>query len=152
MLIHSGETPVGVRRAMEDASAAAAFQDRCRRLLEELSLVEEGDAIEIRPLTGGVASDIAAVAVKDRLFCVKFALERLKVQAEWRAPVHRNRAEYAWLRFAGSVVPSSVPRLFGRSEAQNGFAMEFLDGPGITLWKHTLLEGHADPRQAEAVG
>src|SRR5438128_2709633 len=124
---------------MEQTNAGEAFHDRCRRLLVELGLAGEGDAIVVRPLSGGVASDIAAVAVEDRLFCVKFALERLKVQAEWRAPVHRNRAEYAWLRFAGSVAPSCVPRLFGRSEAQNGFVMEFLDGPGIALWKQTLL-------------
>ncbi len=135
-----------------DTNPSAAFEERCRRLLGDLGLVRPGDAVTVRPLAGGVASDIAAVDVAGRRVCVKFALERLKVREEWRAPVHRNRAEYEWLRFAGRVAPSCVPELYGRSERENGFAMEFLDGPGIVLWKARLLDGHPDQGEASAVG
>jgi aminoglycoside phosphotransferase (APT) family kinase protein len=90
-------------------------------------------------MTGGVASDIARVTVGGRDYAVKFALARLRVAAEWLAPVHRSRAEYAWLRVAGGVAPEAVPVLHGFDDALGGFAMEHLrDG---RQWKAALLAG-----------
>ena len=43
-----------------------------------------------RPLTGGVSSDIWLVALPGGPVCVKRALAKLKVAADWRAPVSRN--------------------------------------------------------------
>lgn len=103
------------------------------------------------PLTGGVASDIARVDLPGRSVCVKFALPRLKVAADWRAPVHRNAAEYAWLKVAAEVCPDSAVALFGRSGAQHGFAMEYLSGRDVYLWKAALLAGRAPRGEAAAV-
>jgi aminoglycoside phosphotransferase (APT) family kinase protein len=83
---------------------------------------------------------------------VKFALPRLKVAEDWRAPVHRNRAEYRWLEFAATVAPDAVPKLYGWSAAQNGFAMEYLGGPDVYLWKAALLGGAPDRGEAALVG
>lgn len=127
------------------------FKQRCAALVENLGLCPSGTEIEIRPLTGGVASDIGVITLPDRQVCVKFALAKLKVSEDWRAPVHRNRAEYAWLSAASACVPHNVPQLFGWSAADNGFAMEYLNGENVYLWKDALLAKAADQGEAAAV-
>ena len=127
------------------------FEQRCGSLMESLGLCQSQDIIEIKRLTGGVASDIATVAFPGKTVCVKFALGKLKVEEEWFAPVHRNRAEFAWLQAAGQAVPGSVPALYGWSEARNGFAMEFIKGADVYQWKTALLEGKPDTGEAVAV-
>ena len=128
------------------------MDQRCAALVEELGLARPDEIIAVRPLGGGVASDIAVVSLPDHEICVKFALPRLKVTEDWRALVHRNRAEYAWLSFAGTVAPKSVPRLRGISADLHGFAMEYLAGAEIYLWKSTLLDEAPDRGEAARVG
>lgn len=129
----------------------AQFDQRCRDLVAELGLGQASDVTEIAPLTGGVASDIAMVALGERKVCVKFALPKLKVAADWHAPVHRNAAEFDWLKVAAEVMPDSAVHLFGRSETQHGFAMEFLDGADVYLWKSALLDEAADQGETARV-
>ncbi|RUV25554.1 aminoglycoside phosphotransferase family protein, partial [Mesorhizobium sp. M1A.T.Ca.IN.004.03.1.1] len=50
-----------------------------------------------KPLTGGVSSDIYRVELPGRLICVKRALAKLKVSADWQAPVSRNVYEWNWI-------------------------------------------------------
>ena len=126
--------------------------DRCRDLVAEIGLADPGEVRRATPLSGGVASDIALVDLGARKVCVKFALGKLKVAEDWRAPVHRNRAEYAWLEFARSVSPENAPELHGRSEKLNGFAMEHVTGEDVYLWKSALLAEAPDRGEAEAVG
>jgi aminoglycoside phosphotransferase (APT) family kinase protein len=114
---------------------------RCIDLVEDLGLGSAAEVRKIQPLTGGVASDIARVTVGTRIFAVKFALERLRVAEPWFAPPHRSRAEYRWLEAAGRVARGAVPALHGYSEATGGFAMEFVEGPGVRNWKAALLAG-----------
>ena len=127
------------------------FAERCKSLLEELGLAGPGEEIDVTPLTGGVASDIARIDVQGRRYCVKFALEQLKVEEVWKAPVERNAAEYAWLEFASHVVPQSVPELYGWSQSTNGFAMEFIAGSDVHLWKESLLTQNPQTKDAVAV-
>lgn len=129
-----------------------SFEIRCRRLIEDLHLATAGDLVSVQPLTGGVASDIGAVDLGDRKICVKFALEKLKVEEDWFAPLHRNKAEYEWLTFAASVDPHSVPQLFGRSERENGFAMAFLPPDQVDNWKDALLRAVPPQGEAASVG
>ncbi len=129
-----------------------SLPEKCCDLIEELGLGRREEVRDVTPLTGGVASDIAALRVGDTRYCVKLALPKLKVAADWRAPVHRNAAEYAWLEVAARVVPQSAVRLFGRSEHAHGFVMEFLDGPDVHLWKTAMLEGTRPNGEARAVG
>ncbi|MEM1151353.1 MAG: aminoglycoside phosphotransferase family protein, partial [Pseudomonadota bacterium] len=125
---------------------------RCADLVEDLALGCAADLREVTPLTGGVASDIAAIRVGDARYCVKFALPKLKVAAEWHAPVHRNAAEYAWLSVAAKIAPENAVRLFGRSETAHGFAMELVSGAETYLWKGALLAGQLPQGEANAVG
>ena len=125
--------------------------DRCRALVEELDLGRAEDVRKAEPLTGGVASDIALVDLGGRRLCLKFALPKLKVAADWQAPVHRNAAEYAWLSVANDLCPESAVALFGQSARLNGFAMAYLEGPDVYLWKKALLSGAPDRGEAAKV-
>lgn len=129
-----------------------SFEEKCRALLAELGIANSDNEIVTKPLTGGVASDIAQISVGEEKFCVKFALPKLKVEADWFAPVHRNRAEYAWLEVASKVAPQNAVKLYGRSEEHHGFVMEFLEGSEVYLWKTELLAGAADKSEARKVG
>ncbi|MBM1689512.1 phosphotransferase family protein [Sulfitobacter geojensis] len=128
------------------------LEQKCKDLIVDLNLGRSDEIASIVPLTGGVASDIASVVVGKTQYCVKFALPKLKVAADWRAPVHRNAAEYAWLQVAADIVPQSAVQLFGRSEQAHGFAMEYVTGNQVYLWKARLLAGAAPKGEAAVVG
>ena len=128
------------------------FETRCKNLICGLGLGKQQDIVSIMPLTGGVSSDIALVDMGTRKLCVKFALEQLKVAQEWYANIERNQAEYLWLEFASSIEPSASPVLFGSSEELHGFAMEFVEGDDVYLWKTELLAGKPDTGEAGKVG
>lgn len=131
---------------------STALVARCTSLIEDLELGTVDKIDKISPLTGGVSSDIALVELGGKKFCIKFALEKLKVAEEWYANVDRNQAEYRWFKFVSSVVPQSVPKLLGCSKSQNGFAMEFIEGDNVYLWKTALLQGEHDKGEALMVG
>ncbi|HYG90295.1 MAG TPA: aminoglycoside phosphotransferase family protein [Azospirillum sp.] len=122
------------------------------RALERLGLLRPGESLRFTPLTGGVSSDIWRVETQARTFCVKRALSKLKVQADWRAPVERNRYEVAYFRTAAELVPSAVPRILGEDADSGLFAMAWLDPSDHRLWKTELRDGRADPADAERVG
>lgn len=129
-----------------------SLEKKCKDLIVALGLGGIDEITSITALTGGVASDIASIEVGGVQYCVKFALPKLKVAADWRAPVHRNAAEYAWLQVAAKVVPQCAVQLFGRSEAAHGFAMEFVTGDNVYLWKARMLGGAAPEGEAAIVG
>lgn len=118
----------------------------------KLELGRGSDVTAVEPLTGGVGSDIVRVRIKGRDICMKFALPKLKVKEDWRAPVRRNAAEYAWLQVVAEIFPASSVELFGCSEEQHGFAMEYLAGNDVYLWKDALLNEADDRGEAQAVG
>ena len=127
------------------------FEVRCKSVVESLGVCLADEVSAIRRLAGGVASDIAAVSFGDQTVCVKFALEKLRVDEDWFAPVHRGKAEFAWLKVSGQVVPEAVPKLYGWSETENGFAMEYIGGTDVLLWKSELLAGSQDKGEACSV-
>ena len=73
-------------------------------------------------LTGGVSSDIWRIDLPSGPICVKRALAKLRVAADWRAPVERNMYEARWMRHAAGF----APRLLGQDAASGTLAMEFL--------------------------
>jgi 5-methylthioribose kinase len=120
--------------------------------LERAGLLAPGAATTFTSLSGGVSSDIMRVDADGRTFCVKRALARLKVAAEWRVPVERNHAEAEWMRVAGEIVPDAVPRLFAEDREAGLFAMEYLPPERHPVWKAELRDGHIDPAFAAEVG
>lgn len=130
----------------------SALHARCTNLLLSLGLASPGDEPTVSPLTGGVASDIALVEFGERSIVLKFPLAKLDVAQDWYAPVGRNRTEYGWLEFAGGIVAGCAPRVLGRDDTLNGFAMEFVQGDDVYLWKTALLERHPIAGEAAKTG
>ena len=62
--------------------------------LRAMGLLEAGVAASGEALAGGVSSDIWRIELPGHgTVCVKRALPKLKVAADWRAPVARNLYE-----------------------------------------------------------
>ena len=120
--------------------------------LRRLKLVDADVTPPMRPLTGGVSSDIWRVELATGPVCVKRALPRLKVEAVWTVPVERNRHEWEWLQTAARVLPTSVPPLVDRDPTAGCFVMGLLDPHTYPVWKRSLKAGCVDPGTAHAVG
>jgi len=120
--------------------------------LRKAGLLGDVESATFEALSGGVSSDIWRIEAEGRVFCVKRALAKLKVEADWFAPVERNRFEVAWYQVANQIVPGSAPRVLAQDETVMLCAMEYLDPKTHKLWKNELHEGRADPRQAAQAG
>ena len=120
--------------------------------LRRMGLLSPGEIPSLCALTGGVSSDILRVDLARGSLCVKRALPKLKVQADWRAPIERNRWEVEWLKVAGAIVPGSVPRVLAEDASSAMFAMEYLEPALHPVWKSELRDGNVEPAFAAEVG
>lgn len=121
--------------------------------LVRAGLATQGQAGTWSPLSGGVSSDIWRVALADgSQLCIKRALPKLKVAADWYAPVSRNAYEWAWIQFAAGIVPAAVPTPLAQDAEAGLFAMSWLDPADHPIWKQQLLDGLVDPSTARDVG
>lgn len=121
-------------------------------LLRGAGLLAPSETPRGEPLAGGVSSDIWRIDTAEGPVCVKRALAKLKVAADWYAPVERNANEVAWIETAGRIVPGAVPKILAHDPTQGAFAMEFLDPSSYRSWKEDLRRGIADVAVAAAVG
>jgi aminoglycoside phosphotransferase (APT) family kinase protein len=120
-------------------------------LLQLLEASAHSEAVA-QPLAGGVSSDIYRVGIAGATFCVKRALPKLKVAADWRVPVSRNRYEIAWMRVAAELVPGAAPRVLAEDADAGAFAMEWLPPERYPVWKEQLARGILDPSAAAGIG
>ena len=130
-----------------DAEVPAEFA----QALRELGLAAAGAVIGT-PLTGGVSSDIWLIQTAKGPVCAKRALAKLRVAADWRAPIERNRYEARWMRVANEASPECAPHVLGQHPALGVLVMNYLPPSEYRLWKQLLREGHADVATARAVG
>lgn len=121
-------------------------------VLRRAGLVELGDLPPMQPLDGGVSSDIWRVDIEGKRYCVKRALARLKVAADWRAPIERNNYEAAYLEVVDRLVPGAVPPLLHADRCAAALVTRYLDPTAYPLWKAELMAGRVDPEVARAVG
>jgi aminoglycoside phosphotransferase (APT) family kinase protein len=119
--------------------------------LRRMRLLRDATVPRGERLTGGVSSDIWRIDRPDGPICVKRALAKLRVAADWQAPVERNRYEAAWMQRANAAVPGAAPALLGQDEASGALAMQFLTPDDHPLWKAQLRNGHADAAFAAQV-
>ena len=119
-------------------------------VLDRMHLLN-GAAPTGEPLTGGVSSDIWRIDLPDGAICIKRALPKLRVNADWQAPVERNLYEARWMRVASQAVPHASPTLLGQDEATGTLAMEYLPPERYPLWKALLRDGVVDVAFASRV-
>jgi aminoglycoside phosphotransferase (APT) family kinase protein len=120
--------------------------------LTRAGLLAAGERARYVPLTGGVSSDIWRVDTGERQFCIKRALAKLKVAADWFAPISRNATEVAWLETAGRIQPGAVPEVLAHDADAGMFAMAFIPPQSAKPWKDVLRSGVADTAFAAKVG
>ena len=129
------------------AGPAATLYEALRRM----RLIGSAEHPALVPLAGGVSSDIYRADLASGPLCLKRALPKLKVRADWSAPVERNRWEVEWMRTAAAVVPDFVPRILGHDPQSGTFAMEYLAPERYPVWKTQLRDGEIDPETAREV-
>ena len=110
-------------------------------VLRRGGLLELGGQPAMEPLKGGVSSDIWWVELEGGEYCVKRALPKLRVAADWRAPVERNSYEAAWMSTVAGIVPDAVPPLVHSDAAGHALVMPFFDPAHYQVWKTKLLDG-----------
>ena len=132
--------------------AGADSTDALADALRRMGLVGAEERPRFQPLEGGVSSDIYRVGTASGPVCVKRALARLKVEADWRAPVERNGSEAGWLAAVNALLPDAAPRLLGQDRQAGALAMAWLEPETHPVWKAELAAGRADPAFAREVG
>lgn len=137
---------------MSRPTAQAIPEPALAHFLTAHKLATPDEGARWTPLAGGVSSDLWRVDLPGRSLCVKRALAKLKVAADWQAPVSRNAYEWAWMRFASQHRPDSVPELLAHDPEAGLFAMEFLPPEQYPMWKAQLLDGDVRVSTAAAVG
>jgi len=131
---------------------AVAVPVEFAQALRELGLADAGERLVGAPLAGGVSSDIWRIDTARGTVCAKRALAKLRVAADWRAPIDRNRYEARWLEVANEASPGAAPRVLGQHERLGVLVMSWLAPADHRLWKELLRRGDADPATARAVG
>ena len=120
--------------------------------LRKLGLASADEAVQVIPLTGGVSSDVVAVQTPRGAYVVKRSIPKLRVKADWRAPVTRAGSEVAWLRFVGGLDAHLVPAVLAEIPEDHLFVMPFLDPATHPVWKGELAAGRVVPAFAGQVG
>jgi len=130
-----------------DAEVPAEFA----QALRELGLAGAGP-LAGRPLAGGVSSDIWRIDTDRGPVCAKRALSKLRVAADWRAPIERNLYEARWMQVADAAQPGCTPRVLGQHPGLGVLVMSYLPPSAYRLWKTTLRDGEVDLGVARTVG
>ena len=120
--------------------------------LVRLGLVPAGTTVPMTPLAGGVSSDIWHADLPDGPVCIKRALPKLRVEADWRAPVGRNVYEARWMEVVRGFLPDAVPELRAHDPDAGLFVMAYLDPADYPVWKDALMAGQVNAAVARAVG
>jgi len=118
--------------------------------LRELGLLAPHEGAETFSLTGGVSADVFGVRTEGgRVLVVKRSIPRLRVKADWRAPVDRDALEVVWLETVRAVDARLAPKVLAYSPERHIIVMEWRDGP---VWKQEMAAGRVDPAFAGEVG
>jgi aminoglycoside phosphotransferase (APT) family kinase protein len=142
----------GAREATPKGVPEDHPEDSIIAFVARSGLVPPGSTARFDRLLGGVSSDIWLVRADSLAFCVKRALPRLRVAAEWRAPIERNAKEAAWIKAVASFMPGAVPALLAEDAGAGTFAMEYLRPQSFEGWKTQLQHGHVSLSTAAEVG
>ncbi len=138
--------------AAPESPASESTDSVLARALARMSIVSADTHARFVPLTGGVSSEIYRIDLAQGPVCIKRALAKLKVAADWRAPVERNRWEVEWMRIAGGIAPEAVPAILGEDRATGCFAMAYLAPDTHPVWKDLLQAGTIEAATAAVIG
>ncbi|MBL0161801.1 MAG: aminoglycoside phosphotransferase family protein [Bryobacterales bacterium] len=110
------------------------------------------DAITLTPLGGGVSNHVILVEAPGLRCVFKQALEKLRVEQDWRSGRDRIFRECAVLRAVRGILPlGAVPRVLLEAPEHFTFAMEVAPADAQP-WKSPLLAGEVRLEWAEMAG
>jgi len=127
-------------------------EEEVRALLVRTGLAADAEPLRCETLAGGVSSDIRRIDLPGRSLCVKRALARLKVAADWRAPIERSVHEAGWMEVAHRLCPANVPQPLGFDRATGTLVLPWLDPASHPVWKFELRDGRVEPAVAATLG
>src|SRR5437870_2201441 len=127
----------------------------CRELTDVIaSLRNQGllssQTVRVKPLGGGISSEIYLLDDGVRKLVVKQALPKLRVQDDWMADTSRSQVEQRFIHYASVLIPQNILPVVWAEPANCLFAMEFLAQDFVT-WKQQLLSGKFETKIAGAV-
>lgn len=131
--------------------SATAVPAEFAQALRELGLAGPGP-LTGWPLAGGVSSDIWRIDTERGPVCAKRALPKLRVAAEWHAPIERNLYEARWMQVANRAAPGCAPQVLGQHPQLGVLVMSYLPPSDYPVWKQALRDGRAEISTAHAVG
>ena len=120
--------------------------------LERLNLPATINDIQLEPLKGGVSSNIWRCVIGDNTYCIKQALQKLKVEQDWFASIERNNYEWKWLKLVSQVNQHLVPELIGHDDIAGLIVMSYLPPENFSNWKVQLMRGEANPVASANIG
>ena len=117
-----------VRLAMAEpgTDATVPVPEEFAEALRELGLAG-AEPLTGRPLTGGVSSDIWRIDTARGPVCAKRALSKLRVAADWRAPIARNLYEARWMQVAQRAAPGCTAEVLGQHPRLGVLVMSYLE-------------------------
>lgn len=126
-------------------------EDNAREYLSEIGWPGAADC-SVRSLGGGVSNTVLlAESPAGRVVC-KQALERLRVEADWRSRPERTLREAEALGALSALLPpGTVPEVHFLDRDNCIYVMEAAPA-GWEDWKTLLLRGDADPEVAATAG
>ena len=121
-------------------------------VLREMGLLHDDHQFAIEKLGGGVSCDVYRVDVEGRSYCVKRALPKLRVAADWCAPVARSHTEVEWITLVSKLDPNLVAEILGEDRGRHLFVMKYYSPEHYPVWKSQLASGVVDVEFARQVG
>ncbi len=134
---------------MDQGQALVSEERDIAVALKGAGLIGPG-AVAFEPLAGGVSCDVWRVEGLAGPLVVKRPLEKLRVAADWHAPLARRASEVNWLRLARTVDPDMAPEVLADFPALDVFVLRYL--PGCPVWKDVLSTRRVDVDFAAALG
>ncbi len=127
-------------------------KQRLLPFLKNIGIADNDSELKLTALSGGVSSDIYRLDIDGKAYCLKQALPKLKVEADWHVDTGRSYYEAEWLRFAHSVDNSCVPEVIAYDAETGYILMEYLSPGQYHVWKTQLMDGIIDTEFASRVG
>ena len=126
--------------------------ENVRDYLLEKEIADESADVEVYEFPGGVSSTVILITLNNKRMVIKQALHKLKVKAEWYAPLWRSHVEQDCIEYLSSILPEgSVPEILFKDYENYLFIMSCAP-EGARTWKNDLLKGSVDQEIAKKVG
>jgi 5-methylthioribose kinase len=126
--------------------------ENVRDYLVEKGIVDESADLDVYEIPGGVSSTVIMITLDNKRMVIKQALHKLKVKAEWYAPLWRSHVEQECIEYLSSILPEgSVPEILLK-DYENYLFMMSCAPEGAEPWKTDLLKGSVNQEIAKKIG